>query len=169
VKRAVEHLADAGHRSLTYLAGPEASWADGMRWRGLLEAGHELDIKVRRIGPQLPTLGGGRQAAERWLTAPSTGVVAYNDLVAIGFIQAVQERGIEVPGQVSVVGFDNIREAELIQPALTTIASPLRSLGSAAVNHLLKTAVLPTQRQGDSVVLPARVVVRHSSGQAPKS
>jgi DNA-binding LacI/PurR family transcriptional regulator len=169
VKRAVEHLVGVGHRSLTYLAGPEASWADGMRWRGLLEAGHELDIKVRRIGPSLPTLAGGRQAAEQWLTAPTTGVVAYNDLVAIGFLQAMREHGIDVPGEVSVIGFDNIRDAELIQPALTTIASPLRSLGSAAVNHLLKTSLIPQQRGDDSVVLPARVVVRASTGPAATS
>ena len=163
VKRAVEHLASAGHRSLTYLAGPEASWADGMRWRGLLEAGHELDVRVRRIGPHAPTLGGGRQAAEAWLGARSSGVVAYNDLVAIGFLQAVKEHGVAVPEQVSVVGFDNIRDAELVQPALTTIASPLRSLGSAAVNHLLKTSVIP-QRRDASVMLPARLVVRGSTG-----
>jgi len=165
VKRAVEHLAGTGHQSLTYLAGPEASWADGMRWRGLLEAGHELEIKVRRLGPHLPTLGGGRQAAERWLTAPTTGVVAYNDLVAIGFIRALRERGIDVPGEVSVVGFDDIREAQLVEPRLTTIASPLRSLGSAAVNHLLKTSTIPDRRE-ESVVLPARVVVRQSTGPA---
>ena len=138
-KRAVEHLAALGHRTITYLAGPEASWADGMRWRGLLEAGHELQIKVRRIGPYLPTVHGGRQAAERWRQAPATGVVAYNDLVAIGFMQAVGEAGLQVPRDVSVVGFDNIRDAGLVRPQLTTIASPLVSLGSAAVNHLLKT------------------------------
>ena len=80
VKRAVEHLASDGHRSLTYLAGPEASWADGMRWRGLLEAGHELGLKVQRIGPCRPTLNGGRHAVESWRQAPTTGVVAYNDL-----------------------------------------------------------------------------------------
>ena len=115
-KRVVEHLAALGHRTITYLSGPEASWADSMRWRGLLEAGHELEIKVRRIGPYLPTINGGRQAAERWRKAPTTGVVAYNDLVAIGFMQAVAEAGLEVPRDVSVVGFDNIRDAGLVQP-----------------------------------------------------
>jgi DNA-binding LacI/PurR family transcriptional regulator len=164
-KRAVEHLAAHGHRSITYLAGPEASWADGMRWRGLLEAGHELQIKVRRIGPHLPTVHGGRQAAERWRAAPTTGVVAYNDLVAIGFMQTVSETGLTVPRDVSVVGFDNIRDAGLVRPQLTTIASPLVSLGSAAVNHLLKTGVAPVRRD-QAVTLPARMVVRESTGPA---
>jgi DNA-binding LacI/PurR family transcriptional regulator len=167
VKRAVEHLAGGGHRSLTYLAGPEASWADGMRWRGLLEAGHELGLKVQRIGPCRPTMNGGRQAADAWRHTRSTGVVAYNDLVAIGFLQAVSEAGYAVPHDVSVVGFDNIREGELVSPQLTTIAAPLFSLGSAAVNHLLKSAQAP-RRSGQTVVLPARLVVRGSTGPAAR-
>ena len=166
VKRAVEHLASGGHRSLTYLAGPEASWADGMRWRGLLEAGHELGLKVQRIGPCRPTLNGGRHAVESWRQAPTTGVVAYNDLVAIGFLQAAGDAGYAVPGDVSVVGFDNIREGELLTPQLTTIAAPMVSLGSAAVNHLLKTAVAGRSR-ARTVMLPARLVVRGSTGPAP--
>jgi DNA-binding LacI/PurR family transcriptional regulator len=165
VKRVAEHLAADDHRSITYLSGPEASWANGMRWRGLLEAGHELHIKVRRIGPYVPTMSGGRQAAEQWLKTPTTGVVAYNDLVAIGFLQTVRNAGVDVPRDVSIVGFDNIPDASLVRPGLTTIAAPLLSLGSAAVNHLLKTSALPTRRD-ESVILPARVVVRSSTGPA---
>jgi LacI family transcriptional regulator len=165
VKKAVEHLVEAGHRSLSYLAGPDASWANGMRWRGLLEAAHELDIKVRRIGPLVPTMNGGRHAVAAWLASRTTGVVAYNDLVAIGFIQGVQQAGLRVPDDVSVVGFDNIRDAELVQPALTTIATPLVSLGSAAVNHLLATSRVSAPRDS-SFVLPARLVLRHSTGPA---
>jgi DNA-binding LacI/PurR family transcriptional regulator len=163
VKRAVEHLVEAGHHSITYLAGPEASWADAMRWRGLLEACHELDIPVRRLGPHLPTMAGGRAAAKRWLAARSTAVAGYNDLVAIGFIQAVEHAGLQVPRDVSVFGFDNIKDGELVSPQLTTIAAPLVSLGSAAVNHLLKTRIGST-RSTDALVLPARLVVRESTG-----
>jgi DNA-binding LacI/PurR family transcriptional regulator len=66
IKQAVEHLADSGVGAITYLAGPEASWADGMRWRGLLEAGHDLELKVYRIGPCEPTMSGGVWTAKRW-------------------------------------------------------------------------------------------------------
>lgn len=165
VERAVEHLVGAGHRSLSYLAGPEASWADGMRWRGLLEAGHELGLKVQRIGPNRPTMNGGRQAVEQWRRAPTTGVVAYIDLIAIGFIQAAGDAGYAVPRDVSVVGFDNIRESQLVSPRLTTIAAPMVSLGSAAVHHLLRTARTPPPAE-QTVVLPARLVVRDSTGPA---
>jgi DNA-binding LacI/PurR family transcriptional regulator len=162
-KLVVEHLVGAGHRTVTYLAGPEASWADGMRWRGLLEASHEFDIRVRRIGPNLPTVNGGGQAAEKWLQTPTTGVVAFNDLVALGFMRAAIQADVRIPEQVSVVGFDNIPEAVLIRPRLTTIASPLSSLASAAVSHLLKTSITSTRRDV-SVVVPARLVIRESTG-----
>jgi DNA-binding LacI/PurR family transcriptional regulator len=165
--RIVEHLVEAGHRSLTYLAGPEASWADGMRWRGLLEAGHAFDIRVRRIGPNLPTVNGGKHAAEKWLQTRTTSVVAYNDLVALGFIRAVTQADVRIPDDVSVVGFDNIPDAALVQPRLTTVASPSFSLASAAVSHLLKTSIISTRRDV-SVVLPARLVIRESTGPAPR-
>jgi LacI family transcriptional regulator len=165
VRLAGRHLVDRGHHSVAYLAGPEASWSDGMRWRGVLEAGQGLDLKVRRVGPNRPTIAGGREAAADWLRAPTSAVVAYNDLVAIGFQQAVGEAGLEVPGDVSVIGFDNIRESGLVTPGLTTIASPLTSLGSAAVQHLVHSprAAAPDQ---PPLLLPSRLVVRESTGRA---
>lgn len=165
ITEAAKHLAGLGHRRITYLSGPEASWADGVRWRGLVEAGHQLDVIVRRSGPRPPTPAGGREAAAAWLGHPTSSVVAYNDLIAIGFIQELREAGVEVPGQVSVIGFDNIRDSELVSPQLTTVAVPLVSLGSAAVRHLLKLATLPV-RTDESVVLPARLVIRGSTGPA---
>ncbi len=165
MKKAVEHLVGHGHVSIGYLAGPEASWADGMRWRGLREAALELDLKVRRYGPVQPTIRGGAAAADQWLTQPTTAVVAYNDLVAIGFLHAVQAAGRSVPGDVSVVGFDNIVDAALVSPRLTTIAAPLVSLGSAAVHHLLRgTRTGDPTVSSEPVLVPARLVVRRSTG-----
>ena len=163
VKRAVEHLAERGHGTLSYLSGPEASWADAMRWRGVIEACHELGIKARRLGPFPPTIAGGATAREVWTAAPTTAVIAYNDLLAIGFLRAATASGHDVPRDVSVIGFDNIRDGQLIQPPLTTISVPLPSLGSAAVNHLLKTRALPAAPTR-SVVLPARLVLRGTTG-----
>jgi DNA-binding LacI/PurR family transcriptional regulator len=165
MKKAVEHLVGFGHTSIGYLAGPEASWADGMRWRGLREAALELDIDVRRFGPVQPTIRGGASAAERWSGRPTTAVIAYNDLVAIGFLHAVQSAGRTVPGDVSVIGFDNIVDAALVTPRLTTIAAPLVSLGSAAVNQLVHgSRHAATSGPTDPVLVPARLVVRHSTG-----
>ena len=70
-----------------------------------------------------------RPRPSEWLQQPTTAVIAYNDLMAIGFIQAVTAAGRRVPGDVSVIGFDNIVDAMLVEPHLTTIAAPLVSLG----------------------------------------
>jgi LacI family repressor for deo operon, udp, cdd, tsx, nupC, and nupG len=164
VRLAADHLFQRGHHTITYLAGPEASWSDGMRWRGVLEAAPQLGMKVRRIGPYRPTIAGGRDAAADWLRVRTSAVIAYNDLVAIGFQQGVTEAGLRVPADVSVIGFDNIREAGLITPRLTTIASPLASLGSAAVQRLLR---VPRSEEPDHapLLLPSRLVVRGSTGR----
>jgi DNA-binding LacI/PurR family transcriptional regulator len=164
IKKASEYLTALGHSTITYLAGPEASWSDGVRWRGLREAAHELDLRVHRIGPFLPTMRGGAAAAEQWLTRPTTAVIAYNDLMAIGFIQTVTAAGRSVPGDVSVIGFDNIVDATLVEPHLTTIAAPLVSLGSAAVAHVIKRTKDRLGLMAEPVVLPARLVVRDSTG-----
>lgn len=167
VKRATEHLAAAGADAITYLGGPEASWSDGMRWRGLREAGLDLNLRVRRLGPYEPTMRGGAAAAEQWRAHPTPGVIAYNDLLAIGFIRTVTAAGVAVPEDVRVVGFDNIVDSELVQPGLTTIASPLVSLGSAAVNHLLKNSRRRHTDELEPMLLPARLVVRGSTGPHP--
>lgn len=162
-KKATEHLIELRHASICYLAGPEASYANGMRWRGLKEAGHELELQVRRIGPFLPTIRGGHDAAQRWRQRPTSAVIAYNDLMAIGFMQAVAAGGQQVPGDVSVIGFDNIVDAGLVDPGLTTIAAPLVSLGSTAVAHLASRRRVDGESR-EPVLLPARLVVRGSTG-----
>jgi LacI family transcriptional regulator len=109
---------------------------------------------------------GGEAAASEWLQHRTRGVIAYNDLVAIGFLRAVRAAGVAVPEDVRVVGFDNIVDAELVPPGLTTIAVPLVSLGSAAVNHLLKSSRRRPEEL-EPVLLPARLVVRGSTAAHP--
>lgn len=167
VKRAVEHLGELGHQTITYLAGPDNSWSDGVRWRGLREASLELDLRVRRIGPYTPSIKGGAQAAQAWMEHRTSAVLAYNDLMAIGFMRQLALNGVEVPREVSVVGFDNIAEASLIRPRLTTMAAPQVTLGATAVNHLLRQRRQPVALdQGDPVLLPVRLMVRESTGPA---
>ncbi len=166
VRRAVEHLAELGHRCLTYVAGPEASWADGVRWRSLREAVLELDLQCRRIGPFPPTVGGGVRAAKDWIAHPTSAVIAYNDQLAIGLIrQLVLSRAAKVPGDVSVVGFDNIFAAELVTPELTTVAAPLRTQGGTAVKNLLAIIQGARPRVGEPTILPIKLIVRGSTGQ----
>ncbi|MGJ9403348.1 LacI family DNA-binding transcriptional regulator [Arthrobacter sp. KK5.5] len=167
IRRAAEHLGELGHRNITYLAGPEASWADGMRWRSLREAALELDLSVRRTSSRAPTIGGGEELAAEWLQHRTTGVIAYNDQMAIGFIRALRRYRVRVPLDLSVVGFDNSYGAALVTPSLTTVEAPLYSLGATAVNNLLAFAAGAKSRSNTPVVLPTRLVVRDSTGPAP--
>ncbi|WP_433132970.1 LacI family DNA-binding transcriptional regulator [Micromonospora sp. CA-240977] len=163
VRRAVEHLGELGHDHITYVAGPEASWPNGIRWRSLLEAGMELEIKVRQIGPFSPTIAGGERAAEELCARPATAVLAFNDQMAIGLIRGLGKRGVDIPGDVSIVGFDNIVAADLVTPGLTTVAAPLYAEGSAATRHLLTMIEGAPGHTGRPMVLPVRLVVRDST------
>jgi LacI family transcriptional regulator len=163
IKHAAERLANSGVGAITYLAGPQASWADARRWRGLLEAGHDLELKIHRIGPSDPTMSGGIWAAKRWLRNKTPGVIAYNDLIAIGFIRTVLKAGCRVPEDVQVVGFDNILDAALLEPRLTTIASPAVSLGSAAVRLLLRTTRRQASDPVEVALVPARLIIRDTT------
>jgi LacI family transcriptional regulator len=165
VRRAVEHLAELGHHTITYIGGPEASWADGVRWRSLREAVLELELQCRRLGPFPPTVRGGNQAAVELARHPTTAVIAYNDQLAIGLVRGVVAMGARVPADISVVGFDNIFASDLITPRLTTVAAPLRSQGETAVHNLLAIIGGARPRAGEPVVLPVKLVVRDSTGR----
>ncbi|MHA6670376.1 LacI family DNA-binding transcriptional regulator [Homoserinimonas sp. A447] len=173
MKRAVEHLANLGHTTITYLAGPDASWANGVRWQAVREATHELGLRSRQFGPFPPTQAGGLSAARALADSPGTAAIAYNDLIAIGLMRGLVNLGIRVPDDVSVVGFDNIFGADFCTPQLTTVAAPLRQLGAVAVQTLLNE--LRGQAGGKrgapgaplkTALLPAQLVERMSTGPA---
>lgn len=165
-RRAVEHLAEHGHRSVSYVAGPEASWVDGIRWAATRAAGEDLGVKVRQLGAYPPTVEGGVYAAQTLLGQAVTGVVCYNDQLAIGLMRGLSRLRVKVPSDISVVGFDNTLVAELVTPGLTTVAAPLASLGSTAVQSLLAHVDGAPNRAGGPLVLPTRLVVRGSTGRA---
>lgn len=165
IRRAAEHLAELGHDHLTYVAGPEASWADGMRWRSLLAQAPGLGLKVRRIGPFAPDVGGGARAVAEYLEGRTSAVIAYNDQIAIGFIRGLRAVGVQVPRETSVIGFDNIAAADLVTPALTTVAAPLHTEGPTATTHLMAMIDGAPGHTGGPIVLPTRLVVRDSTAQ----
>ncbi|WP_432824457.1 LacI family DNA-binding transcriptional regulator [Dactylosporangium sp. CA-092794] len=166
IRQAVEHLAGLGHRRVTYVAGPEASWVDGIRWRSLREVAAGLGVHTRRIGPFPPTVAGGAAAAVELGRRPAGAVVAYNDLIAIGIIRALTGAGARLPAELSIVGFDNIFAADLVAPGLTTVAAPLRAMGATAVQHILAIVRGAHPPVFDPVSLPCRLVVRGSTAAA---
>lgn len=174
MRSAVEHLGGLGHRVLTYVAGPEASWSGGMRWRSIRQTTNELDMRVHRIGPYAPTLAGGLAAVREFAKEPTTGVVAYNDLMAIGLMRGLLHAGARIPGDVSIIGFDNIFGSDFCSPPLTTVAAPLRALGTTAAQMVLEH--LASGARGRPVnpiraftpfrptMLPTELLVRGSTG-----
>jgi LacI family transcriptional regulator len=164
IRRAVEHLASLGHDRITYVAGPETSWSDGMRWRSLRQSAAGLGLEARRLGPYEPTVLAGLTAALRVAETDATAVQAYNDQLAIGIVKGLSRLGIPVPEQVSVVGFDNIIFDELVEPQLTTIASPLYRMGFTGVQNCIAVAQ-GARTSGRPLVLPVRLVVRRSTAQ----
>jgi DNA-binding LacI/PurR family transcriptional regulator len=168
IRRAAEHLGGLGHERIYYVAGPETSWSDGVRWRALREAAAELELDVRRIGPNEPTVLAGLSAARRVARADATAVLAYNDALAIGVMKGLRRLGIAVPDEVSVVGFDNIVLDELVEPTLTTIASPLYRMGLTGVQNCIAVAQ-GARTNGAALVLPVRLVVRQSTAQRTRT
>ncbi len=136
--------------------GPPLGGADDA---GATQAG----VTVQRLGPFAPTLDGGRAAADAGLASGATALVGYNDLLAIGVLRRLEERGVPVPETVSVTGFDDIFGADFCHPPLTTVTAPTEEAGRALVDVLLDDRSPDPER----IVLPVRLQVRQSTGPAP--
>jgi LacI family transcriptional regulator len=137
IEQAVRHLKELGHESVAYLSGPSTSWMSKHRWQLIFDAAVKQGLKVVEIGPNEPVVDGGKASVDLVLASGVSAVIAYNDLIAIGLMSGLTERGVSVPSQVSVIGFDDIFGSDLTTPALTTIKSPLESAGKLAVQALL--------------------------------
>ncbi|MDO5672976.1 MAG: LacI family DNA-binding transcriptional regulator [Actinomycetaceae bacterium] len=160
----VQKLHELGHRTLTYMTGPEASWMDGARWRILSMNCEKYGIRLVRTPPQNPTVAGGSKAFQAWLERPSSAIVAYNDLMAIGAMRTAQNLGFRVPEDITITGIDNIFAAELTTPGLSTVTTGNRLLGRSACRHLINSihSRLPTSEV--KMVVPVELVPRGSHG-----
>ncbi|MBW9205873.1 LacI family transcriptional regulator [Mumia sp. zg.B53] len=164
-RQIVEHLVSLGHRRLVYLAGPRNSWMASMRWSALRTAADDLGVDAQRVGPFTPKVTQGGAAADSALTTGASAVVAHNDLLAIGVVQRLAQRGVRVPEEVSVVGFDDIFASDLCTPSLTTLGGPHVEVGRAAVELLLdRTSPSGSRRTPPRLVVPAGLVLRGSTG-----
>jgi LacI family transcriptional regulator len=164
--QAVRHLLDLGHRRIGALTGPIA-WLAPMERR----EGYHAALASAGIMPD-PALEvasdfqieGGIEAAGRLLDAaePPTAIFAFNDNLAIGAMHAARARGLRIPDDLSIVGFDDLEWAELMTPALTTVRQPLAEMGRMAVSLL--TRLLDNQRfEALHVELATRFIVRGST------
>lgn len=171
ITQAVEHLIGLGHRRIAMLGGMFTEFIRTRRmsaYRQTLEK-HALPCPEGYVEMVAPTIAQAYEGMRRLLTLAQrpTAVVCMNDTIAIGAIKAALHAGLSVPGQLSVTGFDNSAYCAVSEPELTSVDPNPAELGRRAVEYLYaKISGAPISEQ--AVTLPARLVVRGSSGEAPK-
>lgn len=151
-----------GHRSLVYLAGAPQSASNTRRLAGLRDFLDDHADAAVRILPCGVSFSDGCEAAERVLASSATAVLAFNDLVAVGLISALRDRGVSVPEQISVVGFDDIPFARYMTPPLTTASVPVTELGEHAWHRMWD--LLNQRAAGHAIFLRPRIESRGSAG-----
>lgn len=157
----IDHLTGLGHRRLAYLAGATRSVTHRARQQAISEATADLtDLEVIEISAGVD-FDSGTSAADEVLASGATGVLAYNDLVAMGLLSALSARGVDVPGAISVTGFDDIPFAGYTTPPLTTVAVPAVELGAHAW-HAMR-AQLDGEQVEPLAPLTPQLVVRGST------
>jgi LacI family transcriptional regulator len=164
--QAMRHLHSLGHTRIAAITGPRGKKATDDRRRGyyaaLATAGIMPDPELEVEGNF--EISGGVTAAEQLLGLPEppTAIFAFNDNMAIGAMQAARARSIAVPEDLSIIGFDDLEEAAIVTPALTTIRQPLAEMGRIAVSLLMR--LLDNQRlEALHVELATRLILRDST------
>ncbi|QAY71778.1 LacI family transcriptional regulator [Xylanimonas protaetiae] len=166
MRLALEHLRGLGHRRIAYVGGPASSWSDARR-RGALREAAATGADVVALGHYPPTVAGGAAAAVAVAESGATAAITFNDVVAVGLVRAVRERGLRVPEDLSVVGWDDTYLAALASPPLTSVGSDLREVGRSATDLLVaRLGGAPGARE--VTVLPGTLSVRDSTGPAPR-
>ena len=146
---AMRHLASLGHRRIAVIRGPQELFDSEPRWAGIRQAAAEAGIRIDpRLVFQLPGLvdpisgfEGGMHFARQMLASgtPFTAVLAFDDLTALGVVRGLTDAGIQVPGDCSVLGFDDVLPAAVATPGMTTIRQPLKEMGLLAAEWVLRT------------------------------
>jgi DNA-binding LacI/PurR family transcriptional regulator len=171
MRLAVTHLAALGHRRIGLAVGPKRFVPVQRKIEGYLrsmrsQAGLSESAASELVQHSLFTLEGGHAAASALLDRECTAVVCASDMMALGAIRAARERGLAVPGEVSVIGFDDSPLIAFTDPPLTTIRQPVTAMGQAAVRALLEEIAGTPTPHGEFVFLP-ELVVRGSTASAP--
>jgi len=157
----VEHLYALGHRRVAFLAGVARSASNAARLAALAEARtSHADLEILEVACGVD-FDSGSAVADTVLATGATGILAFNDLVAMGLLSALGDRGVRVPEDVSVVGFDDIPFARYTTPPLTTAAVPAAELGERAWGAML--ALLEGEDPESFVILQPRIAVRGST------
>jgi alanine racemase len=179
-REAAEHLYGLGHREVGVVliaghphsevgvrSGISARRLDGIRegFRGASRAGGGTDVSIRIVAGQVSFDGGRSAFADLQVDGLPTAIFAITDIAAIGVLAAAREAGVSVPGELSVIGFDDIPAATWTSPALTTVHQPIREKGRLAAQRVLRMLRRGVPRPSTEL-LPTRLIVRESTAPA---
>ncbi|HZB89428.1 MAG TPA: LacI family DNA-binding transcriptional regulator [Terracidiphilus sp.] len=185
VEGALKHLYDLGHRRIAFMHGPRVIPDSDFRWESILEVARAMGLRidpahVTRIDaaagwslksgahPMAPEIGYRPMQALLEKSRSFTAIFCFNDIAAIGAMRALKEAGLSVPGDVSVVGFDDILTAAYCTPSLTTVRQPLFEMGKRGAQILLERIADRDKQFPAEIVVAPELVVRESSGPAVK-
>ena len=173
---ALEHLYRLGHREIAFLRGPKALSSSGQRWKGIKAFAQKagLELKADRITelPESLDPNSGFDAGVRLTTEllrqgeKFTALMAYDDVTALGALRALKKQGLRVPEDCSVIGFDDVAQASLSVPSLTTVRQPMEAMGNLSAGMVLEAIKALDQKKDIPVVkrkIPAELVVREST------
>src|ERR1017187_7399003 len=182
VQQALTHLYSLGHRRIAFMRGPRAIPDSEFRWEAIQQVAQEINLKLDpalsiRIDsagwsmkdgyhPMAPEIGYKPMQALLEKTRDFTAIFCFNDIAAIGAIRALKNAGLAVPGDVSVVGFDDIQSAEFSTPSLTTVRQPLLEMGKRSAQILLDRIASAENRYPSEIVIAPELAVRESTGPA---
>jgi LacI family transcriptional regulator len=165
---AAEHLVRLGHRRLAFVCGEEPLWPGPRRRReGFRRVAERAGVEAVDWWCRAFTVEAARDGVRDRLGRPGapTGILAANDVIALGVVQQARDLGLDVPGDLSVIGFNDFDFASWVVPPLTTVRIPGAEMGARAVELLF--AAVEDERPPESVAFQAELVVRASTGPAP--
>ena len=163
----VEHLLSLGHRRIGFIAGTAGTGQSAERQQGYIEAltAAGVDVDPALLVEGLFIQGGGYTAAEQLLSLaePPTAIFCANDEMAFGAIDAINSKGLKVPDDISVVGFDDISTSRSVFPALTTIRQPFVEMAARAVSEVV-ALIQGKEVHSEKISFATDIVIRNSTG-----
>lgn len=163
MREAVEHLTALGHRRVGYLNGPRRSWSNTQRQNAVREACAAHGVDLVEFGPFEPQIQAGVRAADLVHASDVTAVIAYDDMIALGLMARLNERGVRVGPDISVIGIDDSPMSGMAYPTLTSIHVPGSEAGARAVDIVLDLADTAGDAEPSVVQLETRLIVRSST------